>query len=94
MADTLTDVARSAAEAWGERLEAACEEMLTDPRGWGVLVHVHEPQLITEGEHFTMTETRTLGLSPAVPFGEVHEHRIPKDGTCRACIRHWSAPAG
>lgn len=42
-----------------DAIEAVCETMLTDPRGWGVRV-----------DRYPMRST--VALSSEVPFGEIH----------------------
>lgn len=67
-------VIAEALRARNDATEAACERMLTDPRGWGVLVHDHG------------LNNWWVDLSPLVPLYEVHTHMVADDGICRACL--------
>lgn len=52
-------------------IEEMCERMLTDPRGWGILVVTDYGSLdVVDGK---VSVTASVELSPDVPFGEIHE---------------------
>jgi hypothetical protein len=61
-----------ALEERADALEAACERMLTDPRGWGVLEHDYGLRW-------------TVELSPDVPLYEVHTHKAVEGRPCAGC---------
>ena len=52
-----------------EALEMMCEQMLTDPRGWGILVI--RDQVISFDEPFKMQIE--YGLNEFIPFGHIYE---------------------
>lgn len=60
-------------------IEQACEQMLTDPRGWGVRVDRYQSSLDFSQasdlmDAYTWSERVTAVLSPEVPYGKIHEH--------------------
>jgi hypothetical protein len=60
-------------------IEQACEQMLTDPRGWGVRVDRYQTSLDLSPDKepmdaYTWSERVTAVLSPEVPYGKIHEH--------------------
>jgi len=86
MSDFIAQAIQDAAQAHHDALEAACERMLVDERGWGVLEH-HEPPLILPSgrEVSTFKPGWRIELSPLVPFGEFHLHVLEKGRPCAGC---------
>jgi hypothetical protein len=61
-------------------LEEACERMLTNPRGWGVLVVDEE---VINFRDLKGELSYTAGLHPGVPFG--HIFQFPSE----AAVDRW-----
>lgn len=72
MSDEIRGLIDRAARERVDAREAACEQMLTDPRGWGVLEHDYGMRW-------------TVELSPMVPLYEVHTHQVAEGRFCVAC---------
>lgn len=72
MTDPLADFVRSELRRRAADVERVCEQMLTDPRGWGVLEH----------DYGTAWEVE---LSPMVDFGYHHIHKAATRASCKGC---------
>lgn len=57
-------------------VEAACERMLTDPRGWGVLVTTTYASF--DPASGKIGASWSVDLSPDVPFGEIHYKEVQR----------------
>lgn len=80
--DALREILDSTAKRQHNAIEAACEAMLVDPRGWGVLVHTGG---IEQTGEYGFRIQQSVELSPLVPFGEIHDHQVAAGRPCEAC---------
>lgn len=81
----LDDAVRRLVRRHNDILERACERMLTDPRGWGVLAHESVMKFSFDGPTYSARVEYRVCLSPSVPFGQIHLHLMDYDGTCSLC---------